>query len=71
MLAVCLDDEPELQQKARSMLPSSWMQAFPLPSFFMNPGYSFRHLPLTLLLDRSKRVMACNPGVTDIPGMLP
>lgn len=45
--------------------------ALPLPSFFVNPGYSFRHLPLVLLLDEAKRVVGRNPSVTEIAGMLP
>ena len=71
VLAVCLNDEAELQQQARDMLPPSWMAALPLPSFFVNPGYSFRHLPLVLLLDEAKRVVGRNPSVTEIAGMLP
>lgn len=71
VLAVCLNDEAELQREARDMLPPSWMAAFPLPRFFENPGYSFRHLPLVLLLDEAKRVVGRNPAITDIACMLP
>ena len=71
VLAVCLNDEAELLREARDMLPPSWMAAFPLPRFFENPGYSFRHLPLVLLLDEAKRVVGRNPAITDIACMLP